>query len=140
MNPTRPEFVDTNIWLYAYDGSDPRHPRALELLERLGDKGNGRISIQVMQEFAANALRPTEGAMSPDQVTEALEAMGDWVVHRPDSGDVAAAVGICARHQLSFWDSMIVRSARQMGCAELWTEDLNAGQVIEGVTIKNPFA
>ncbi|MDR0594930.1 MAG: PIN domain-containing protein [Bifidobacteriaceae bacterium] len=140
MSAPAPEFADTNIWLYVYDGAGPRQPMAVELLERLAAGGNGRISIQVVQEFAVNALRASKTAISPAEVVDAVEAMGDWILHRPAAPDVAEAVVISARHQLSFWDAMIVLSARQLGCAVLWTEDLNSGQMIEGVTVKNPFA
>ena len=140
MSAPGPEFVDTNVWLYAYDGSEWRQPTALKLLESLAGRGNGCVSVQVMQEFAVNALRASKLAMSTAEVQEALEVMADWTVHRPAATDVSQAVAIAARHQLSFWDAMIVLSARQLGCAILWTEDLGDGQVIEGVTIKNPFA
>lgn len=34
---------------------------------------------------------------------------------------------------------MILRSATEMGCTRLWTEDLNNGQTIQGVRITTPF-
>jgi predicted nucleic acid-binding protein len=34
---------------------------------------------------------------------------------------------------------MIVRSAAEMGCAVLYSEDLNAGQEYSGVSVENPF-
>lgn len=42
--------------------------------------------------------------------------------------------------RVSFWDAMILRSAVELGCKTLWTEDLNAGQAIDGVRIANPFS
>jgi predicted nucleic acid-binding protein len=43
-------------------------------------------------------------------------------------------------YSLSFWDSLIVASALAAGCARPYSEDLCAGQVIEGtLTITNPF-
>ena len=42
--------------------------------------------------------------------------------------------------RISFWDALIVVSAEKAACAELWTEDLNDGQLIRGVRIRNPFA
>ncbi len=35
---------------------------------------------------------------------------------------------------------MILQSARQSGCSVLWSEDLNAGQKLAGVVVRNPFA
>jgi predicted nucleic acid-binding protein len=34
---------------------------------------------------------------------------------------------------------MIVHAAAELGCDVLWTEDLNDGQVIRGVRIRDPF-
>ncbi len=34
---------------------------------------------------------------------------------------------------------MIVYGAQELGCSTLWSEDLNHGQVIGGVTVRNPF-
>jgi predicted nucleic acid-binding protein len=42
--------------------------------------------------------------------------------------------------QLSFWDGLIIASAEQAGATRLYSEDLNEGQTIAGVTIINPLA
>ena len=41
--------------------------------------------------------------------------------------------------QDSFWDSLIVSAAVSAGCSVLYSEDLNDGQTVRGVTIRNPF-
>ena len=43
------------------------------------------------------------------------------------------------RYQLSVYDAMIVASAHQAGCKSLYTEDLQDGMAILGLTIRNPF-
>jgi predicted nucleic acid-binding protein len=50
-----------------------------------------------------------------------------------------AALGLKVRHGFSFWDSAIIAAAAALGCRELFTEDMNHGQVVDGVTIVNPF-
>jgi predicted nucleic acid-binding protein len=40
---------------------------------------------------------------------------------------------------VSFWDAMILQSALQLGCALLWSEDLNPGQSFAGLTVRSPF-
>jgi predicted nucleic acid-binding protein len=40
---------------------------------------------------------------------------------------------------LSFWDALILKSASMAGCGRVLSEDLNHGQVIDGVTIENPL-
>ena len=46
---------------------------------------------------------------------------------------------ISAFHQLSFWDSLIISTAEAARCETLLTEDMNDGQIIEGVRIVNPL-
>jgi len=40
---------------------------------------------------------------------------------------------------LSFWDALIVRSARAGGCSLVFSEDMKQGQSYDGVLIENPF-
>jgi predicted nucleic acid-binding protein len=62
-----------------------------------------------------------------------------WHVHIPAAHDVLDAIGIQQRIEISFWDAMIIRSAAQMGCAVLYSEDLDAGREDSGVPAENPF-
>jgi len=134
------EFVDTNVILYAYDVSDPqRHRPARSLMRRLAGDGTGALSVQVMQEFFVNATRKLQQPLSHHDAREALSALATWSVHSPLPRDVIAATTLAEEVQLSFWDAMIVQSAVVLGCSTLWSEDLNPGQTIQGVTIKNPF-
>lgn len=134
------EFVDTNVLLYAYDTSaGVRHRRARDLVGRLGRDRDGALSIQVLQEFYVNAVRKIAVPMTPEAARRRLDVLGRWTVHVPVVQDVQRASVRAERYQLSFWDAMIVGSAAQLGCSVLHTEDLNAGQEIDGVTIANPF-
>ncbi len=50
------EFIDTNIVVYANDAADPRkQDRAIELIRRLIETGNGVVSSQVLVEYTAVA-------------------------------------------------------------------------------------
>ena len=60
-------------------------------------------------------------------------------VHSPGVTDVRAAIDIRRRTGASFWDAMILRSAQELGCQILHTEDLDAGQEYDGVEVRNPF-
>jgi predicted nucleic acid-binding protein len=37
------------------------------------------------------------------------------------------------------WDAMIINSASQLGCKNLWSEDLQSGQRFGSIAVKNPF-
>ena len=40
---------------------------------------------------------------------------------------------------ISIWDSLLVVEVYQSKAGKILTEDLNHGQVMEGILIKNPF-
>lgn len=134
------DFVDTNVLLYAYDtAAGHRHDRAVDLVDRLWRDRSGGISVQVLQEFFVNATRKVAVPVTLAAATDRLRSLSRWRVHSPLADDVLAAASWSHRHQLSFWDAMIVRSAAELHCGILWSEDLNDGQLIEGVRVRNPF-
>lgn len=135
------QFVDTNVLLYAYSIDEgERHDTAAALVARLGRERGGAISVQVLQEFYVNAVRQQPTAIGRTFARDQLRTLRRWPTHAPLPSDVLEAAEIAEQHTLSFWDAMIVRSAYEMDCDVLWTEDLNAGQRIAGVEVRNPFA
>ncbi|HYQ91954.1 MAG TPA: PIN domain-containing protein, partial [Candidatus Competibacteraceae bacterium] len=46
---------------------------------------------------------------------------------------------IQTRYGFSFYDALIVASALEAGCTCLYSEDMQHGQYLEGLTIENPF-
>jgi predicted nucleic acid-binding protein len=132
-------FIDTNILVYAIDSFDlEKQKRCRSLLKNLGSEVRGVISTQVMQEFYVTATKKL-GA-DPIVVKDLLKAFErfDTVIVTPDIIKDAADCSILNR--LSLWDALIVVSAESARCEKIWTEDLNAGQVIRGVRIENPMA
>ena len=49
------------------------------------------------------------------------------------------AWGIADDTSISHWDALIVAAALHQGCETLLSEDLQHGQIIEGVRAVNPF-
>ncbi len=134
------EFVDTNILIYAYDPTNPiKHDRARSLLERLWTNRAGRISIQVMQEFFNISTKKIPSPLSPEQSLVILRQLANWPVYSPGPEDVIAAVELTKSVSVSFWDAMILVAAHGSGSEKLWTEDLNDGESILEVEIRNPF-
>ena len=132
-------FVDTNVLLYLHDRTaGPKRERALELLGGLV-RSDVRLclSVQVLQQFYVNATRKLGMQDAAAYAIVADLAAGD--VHAPGPDDVLAAIDLHRRHRISFWDSMIVRSASQLGCDVVWTEDLSHGRTYDGVVAHNPF-
>jgi predicted nucleic acid-binding protein len=134
-------FVDTNILIYAYDATaGVKHEQAKTLIAELWESRLGCLSIQVLQEFYVTVARKVARPLAGDVAAEVVADLAAWRVHAPIVEDVNQAIAIHRRYAISFWDAMIIRSAAQLGCATLWSEDLNAGQVYEGVRVGNPFA
>lgn len=51
----------------------------------------------------------------------------------------AAAIAIARDHGFSFYDALIVAAALEAGCDMLFSEDMQDGRVVGGLTIRNPF-
>jgi predicted nucleic acid-binding protein len=86
-----------------------------------------------------NATRKIPKPLSAETAKEIVADSSHWHMRVPGADDVLGAFGIHQRAGISFWDSMIVRSAAEMGCNVLYSEDLNAGQNYSGVRAENPF-
>lgn len=133
-------FVDSNVVVYANDpASDTKHVRAGVRLAQLWRDGSGALSMQVLQESYVNLTRKVPNVLTPRDAREVVSAYATWSLHRPDLDAVLEASEVAERNRISFWDALIVVSARAMGAQVLLTEDLSHGQVIEGVRVVNPF-
>jgi len=133
-------FVDTNILLYAHDTSaGSKHERARELLERLWDTREGCVSVQILQEFFVNVTKKIPKPLDAAAAKDIIADLSRWHMHVPAADDVLGAIGLHQRYGISFWDSMMVRSAVEMGCGVIYSEDLNHGQSYDGARVENPF-
>lgn len=131
-------FVDTNILIYAHDrDAGEKRVRAARALERLWEERTGRISVQVLQEFYVTVTRKFATARA--SAREIILTYTPWVQYPTTPETILRASEISDFAQLSFWDALIVASAEQVGASQLYTEGLNAGQTIAGVTIVNPL-
>lgn len=86
-----------------------------------------------------NATRKIARPLSAETAKGIIADLSHWHVHVPAADDVLVAIGIHQRAGISFWDSMIIRSAAEMGCSVLYSEDLNTGQDCSGARVENPF-
>jgi predicted nucleic acid-binding protein len=133
-------FVDTNVLVYAYDESaGDKHTVARDLMEQLWASRTGCLSIQVLQEFFVTVTRKVPKPLDLTTASQAISDLSSWRVHCPEPDDVLAAIDVHATNGISFWDAMIVRSAAELGCDVLYSEDLNPGQRYGTVSALNPF-
>ncbi|NLL57645.1 MAG: PIN domain-containing protein, partial [Firmicutes bacterium] len=77
--------------------------------------------------------------LKPQETTQIIDDLGQWRLHKPGLKSVIEAIHIQQRNKISFWDAMIICSAKELGCKIIWTEDLNPNQLYEGIKAVNPL-
>lgn len=134
------DFLDTSVLLYSISGR-PEDAIKREIAETILDGDNWAISVQVLQEFAYQAMRPSRpDALRADQVESLVRHWLNFDVQTLNGDIVISAVRLSARYKFSYWDSAIIAAAQAQNCTRLLTEDLTHGQIVEGILVVNPFA
>lgn len=133
-----PCFVDTNILLYSIS------PRQKDVAKRdaavqILDRDDVALSVQVLQEFYVQATRPSGYALSGHLALGFVRTWLRFAVQETTTPILLAGIEFSSRYKFSYWDGAIVAAAQAAGCDVLYTEDLSHGQVVDGVTIVNPF-
>jgi predicted nucleic acid-binding protein len=133
-------FVDTNVLIYAHDvDATGKHDLAKRVLGDLWNQRTGALSLQVLQEFYVNVTRKIASPLSKDAARLVVHSYSVWCVETTPT-EIATAFFIEDESKIGFWDALIVATAARCGAARILSEDLNAGQMIAGVRIENPFA
>jgi predicted nucleic acid-binding protein len=133
-------FVDTNVLVYLRDSTEPdKQRRAAEWLGHLWESGSGRLSLQVLQEYYVTMTRKLEPGLPEEEARDDVATLGTWSPLVPDMELMESAWAEQDRYGFTFWDALIVAAARRLGCAVLLTEDLQDGQDLGGMVVRNPF-
>ena len=131
-------FIDTNLFVYSIDSFDPnRKEHARSILKKISDQYTGVISTQVMQEFYVAATKKLNA--DPVIIKGILTQLTNFEIISVSPELVFSAIDCSILNRLSFWDALIITSAANAKCKEVWTEHLTHDQIILGVRIKNPF-
>jgi len=132
--PAADVFFDSNVLLYLLSDDAQKAQRARALL-----LSGGVISVQVLNEFASVAVG--RKAVDFAELKEILSAIRAACTVKPvDVETHERGMEVAERYRFSIYDSLIVAAALRAGCSSLYTEDLQDGQIIERLTIRNPFA
>lgn len=134
-------FLDTNIFVYSFDGSAPKKAqRAAQLIRQAIQTRSGIVSYQVVQEFLNVALRRFAQPMTYLDAEQYLSTTFRplLAVHSSQALYVEA-LRIGARFKLSWYDSLIIASAIEGQCDVLYSEDFQHGQRFGNLQVANPF-
>jgi predicted nucleic acid-binding protein len=127
-------FFDTSVLFYLLSNDPLKADRVERLLAE-----RGTISVQVLNEFAAVAMRKLRIPLG--DVREILDTVRAVCTVEPVTvATHARGLAIFERYKFSFYDSLIIASALIAGAKVLYTEDLQHGQVIDRqLRVANPF-
>jgi predicted nucleic acid-binding protein len=133
-------FVDTNIFVYAFDDDAPvKQAQAHEILR---SDGHGRelvLSTQVLQEFFVATTRKLARPLDCEAALAAVSAMSQLTVVQTDPAMIESAIRLSLDHSVSFWDALIVRAATTSDCGVLLSEDMPDGRRFGELRVENPF-
>ncbi len=129
-------FIDTNVIIYGYSQDEPdKCQRARECIR----SGESWISTQVLNE-TINTLK-RKFSLNFNQISSVIDELSQQSQLTIVSlNTIRKALEIAQRYQFSYFDSLIIASALEVGCDRLYSEDLQDGQTIDNTLILvNPF-
>jgi predicted nucleic acid-binding protein len=137
------DFIDTGVFVYLIDDSGDSRKTVAEglVFAALSGKSSACISFQVVQETLNVFTRLAQPPVTPDDARRFLEQVLEplWTV-MPSTALYQRALSVHARFRYHFYDALIIAAALEAGCRRLLSEDMQAGQAIDSLTIENPFA
>ncbi len=136
------DFIDSNVFVYLFDETDDRKRGIADgIIDSALQTNSASISFQVVQETLNIVIRKLPVPMTAEGAGHFMQTVLAplWQVS-PSLALYRRALDVQARHQYSFYDSLIVAAALDAGCTRLYSEDLQDGQRIEGLAIENPFS
>jgi predicted nucleic acid-binding protein len=122
--------LDTNILLYAVS-TNPAEADKTRAARSLIQSADWAWSAQVAAEFIRASTSPRQSKPLTHADARRCTAV--------DGALVLEAVQIAERFQTSYFDAQILAAAKRMGCATVYSEDLNHGQDYGSVRVVNPF-
>ncbi len=131
--------LDSNILVYACDrDAGDRHRAGKEILARAA----GRDCVLTVQALAEFFHVTTRKGKLPAPIASGF--VGDWLelfeIASADDAALTDAMDVVAAHGLSFWDAMLLATARRQGCSAIFSEDMQDGRRLGGLEIIDPFA
>ena len=134
-------FLDTNVLLYMFDTDSPsKQFTSIKLVRSAVEQGDAVISYQVVQETLNALTSKLKKIVSPSHANQIFDAVlvPLWSV-QPKREIFQRGMEIHNRFRYSFYDSLIIGAALSANCEVLYSEDMQHGQVIDQLTIINPY-
>jgi predicted nucleic acid-binding protein len=135
--------VDTNVFIYSLDDREPlKKVKAQQLFQQLlGGSARTYLLWQVLGE-AINQLRrwKNQGQLTESEFDQHVQLFRTkFPLILPTAAVVDSALDLAKRYCLSHWDSMILGACKEAGVTTLYTEDMGAPTLIDGIQLINPL-
>ncbi len=130
--------LDTNVLIYAYDGSEPaRQQTAVDLISTVTD---AVLLWQVACEFiAASRKLHGQGFTTADAWNRLAELLGLFPLITPSAHVLDGAKHLHLLHQVSFWDAAILAACQEARIETLYSEDVPGLAGLGSLRVVNPF-
>ena len=130
--------LDSNILIYAaLEPASDKGALAADLIARVAP--GGILAAQALLDFVAVIRR-----RAPDLTPAAIAQVDAWASvfeTAPTTLPVMrAALALVAAHQFQVWDAVIWAASKQAGATVLFSEDMQDGLTLNGMTVVNPFS
>jgi predicted nucleic acid-binding protein len=134
-------FIDTNILIYAhYPETGKKFDIATDIVGTLWREGTGVLSTQVLQEFYRATTQKMKPAMPHQQAREVVADYSQWCSVKTDTQLLISASLLHERHNMQWWDALVIEGAMRSGAKTLLSEDMQHGQRFGELTVRNPFS
>lgn len=128
-------FWDSNLIIYYVTDTGTK---VLDIKAKLSKPAQHIISTQVLNEFSNIAYKKL-GFPGQKIVSEITAFQTVFTIVPLTTSCTLRAVAVKDRYGFSYYDSLIVATALENQCDFLYSEDMHHGQVIDTLTIINPF-
>jgi predicted nucleic acid-binding protein len=134
-------FLDTDILINALDSHNShRRDIARNAIKNADETASPVISTLVLQEFFNAATMKLN--VDKLEAKELIRNFSNIETVQESTDTINLAIDISVLSGLSFWEALIVASARQASCSEIISEQLKSEKGtrnLEGIQISNPF-
>lgn len=133
-------FFDTNILVYLFDAdAGEKKELASVLFQKETSAGRALLSTQVLQEFYVVVTKKLQEPLELETAEGVVRDLSCLPIVTIDVSIILSAIGRSRKMALSFWDALIIETALKGGATKIFTEDLQHGQIIDGLRIENLF-
>ena len=126
--------------MYSVDpGAGEKRTIADRLVEESIRNGSARASAQVVAEWL-HVVYVRHRYLDRKGVESYLSLIFEpMLLGEPTARAYLDAIRLKERYGISIWDAIVLADARAAHCAVMFSEDLQHGQIYDGVRVLNPF-